>query len=1084
MSIVFNILYKDFMFQERRAAKAAARLASTSDQSSPSSGKSQKQPVQETLTKLVTGSSTVVPVEGGRVPVEITISVPDNAVVEEPSKSEPSVTKVPEKHKASASTKSVSPSSDNPKKSPASKTESVSIASSRSNLSYLKNMGKLSKQKSFSSQNLDRSPSRMSKNDSESSSSPGKKDLSPKSRALLPHPPEGRPGRKSPMRQSLSTPDLRTIDFRVETDELRKPLPSRSRSPKGGRPQSVEPKTSVSNEKREMKVDKGAREKKISERDKRTGERERKTSDKNDQIKSPKLVKDAGKKEPEKSKDIRQKASKTESNRSTRSKISKPDSVIQNPLEKLEQELTLEEQRERAMLARQKQSEVLPNKVEDELFKEEQKQRLFLAKQRQTELTQGKVRTEVDPIEMAAAELQALNITEEQALATLDSLQSDFASLEQMDSLPQDYNGIPLTNKKQQQIIHMLTKLSNALNIEDTLTSTTSSNASGEPHKDFAEHAKSDVLGRKGDNGCVQNGANSRTLFQGVAGELEQNADESSLSITSGSNVTGPSQQGSMPSSASSNYSRARMSPNGSSILSSASSVSGSRLRLSPKTLKNTVHFSSFVTEISTSASQSMEDKISVRKLDITPASSTNFDNPDGANPSSETVQKNLRTSGSRSGPNVSQQPDSLLSKVALSPSVDSSGGSPGEFYGGSAPFDTSQDGELNTSDKENEYVPQDESSGDNYESDSENRPNSRHSHVLNVYTANIPQGPIGNQHPAVVKSSVKSDASDSTLKGSQDKLSSQENLPKYNMTMDTQYNYSPDGINFENYIGKSSSNNSISSLQEEITRSYMLSQQHQMGRKTIQNVQRNKKEELKRASMKGSINQWEASPILLKPVIYNHSPKKEIEVQSSEQTYGTKHLDKVELEVIDADSDCSSENEEENDLSEQNKKMEDNSKAGSVKVDDYLSEQNIIVETVKPSNDFSEVIKSTEIEEEEGKAEHIQRYLSHVHEQSLQNEEDFKSIENNEMAGQGDMNVLDDIGTSIQTFMSSLQDMNHLSHEELFQLQAKQFEVLQQQLMEQQRNQLEELFVQQRREQMNLQQEIEVRIFMNPYTT
>ena len=1002
-----------------------------------------KQPVQETLTTLVTGSSTVHPTEGGKVPIEITISVPDNAITKQ-------VSAESENSKTVAAAKS--PVHDTSPRI-VSKSKSVSTASPKSNFSYLKNMGKLSKQKSFSSQHLDRSPSSLGKTDSEGSSlSPEKKELSPKSRALLPHPPEGRPGRKgSSVRQSMSTPDLRTIDFRVEADELRKPIHYRSRSPKGGRPQSADP-NARENEKKEMKTEKGAREKRASER--------------NEQVKTSKSVKDTSRREIDKSKDMR----KLGKNESLKKKNAKSDSVLQNPLEKLEQELTLQEQRERNSLAKQKQeSEYMQNKI-NELAKEEQKERAFLEKQRQAEMAREQVRPEVDPIEIAAAELQALNITEEQALATLDSLQSDFASLEQMDSLPQDYNGIPLTNRKQQQIIHMLTKLSTALNIEDTLTSTTNSNVSGEPHTEIAEQTKGDITGRKGNkvytegSGCVQNGANQRNNSQVLAGELERNVDDSSLSITSDSNVTGPSQQGSILSS-SSNQSRTRMSPSGSSsILSSASSVSASRLRMSPKSLKNTVHFSSFITEISTSASQSMEDKISVRKLDITPASSTNFDNPDGANSSYENVPKNSRSSGSRSGPSVSQQPESLLSKVALSPSVD---GCPSEIYGN---LDSSHDGELNTSDKENEFIPQDESSDENF--DSENRPNNRH--VLNVYTANIPQGPIGSQHPAVVKSSVKSDASDTTLKGSQDKLSSQENLPMFALGMDTQYNYGSNITSLGKSVGKTAMDSSISSFQEEITRSYMLSQQQVT--KTGQVGQKNKKEELKRASLKG-IQQWPDSPIILKPVIYNHSPKQDTENTNAEQqTYSSKQLDKVELENIDVNSVSS---EEETDYSEQNKEIKIIDVPNNLNVEVDNSEKQAVVEPLQPEyvheqNQF----KSSEVEEEEGKAEHIQKYLTHVHEQSLQNEEEFESVDNNEIPVHGDVNVLDNISSSIQTFMSSIQGMNHLSHEELFNLQAQQFELLQEQLIEQQRSQLEELFVQQRREQMNLQQEIEVRVF------
>ena len=1063
--------------QERRAAKAAAKLAS-SPQQSPSSGKPARQPVEETVTKLVTpvkesssrlvtGSSTVNPVEGGRVPVSITISVPDNAVSDD---------SVSEKHKE---TSKASPSGTKVKTG-AFKDSCTTIASKRSNLSYVKNMGQLSKKKSFSSQCLDRTPSDASKVDSESSYSPGKRDVSPKSRVLLPHPPSGRPGRMSPMRQSASTPDLRTIDFTVETDELRKPI--RSHPVKGGSPQSGDTKENVPDGRNKV------REKKTSEKDRKISEKENASSDKSEQFKSKKLSsKDALKKESEKSKDIR-KPSRTENDRNIKSRTSKNDqseAIVQNPLEKLEQELSMEDERAQTSLAKHKQINSALNK-EEEIFKEEKRQRAFLAKQRQDELALDKVRTEIDPIEMAAAELQALNITEEQALATLDSLQSDFASLEQIDNLPEDYNGIPLQNKKQQQIIHMLTKLSKALNIEDTLTSTTSSNASGEPNKDNNDNVRGERPGI-GDKECVQNGAYSKNLSQVVVGELDNGADDSSISNTSGSNMTGPSQHGSILSSASSNHSRARMSPNGSSsILSSASSISGSRLRMSPKSLKNTVHFSSFVTEISTSASQSMEDKISVRKMDITPVNSANFETADGATSQLENVPKNL----SGSIPGHPQQPDSLLSKVALSPSVDLSGSSPGEE------FEQNQESDLNTSDKENEFVPQTESSDENYE----NRPSGRHSHVLNVYTANIPEGPIGSQHPALIKSSVKSDGSDITLKGSQDKLSSQENLPKYMMTMEQQYGYGPESTDFSKPSGVRGTDSSISSLQEEITRSYILSQHKQFGNKTAPLEQRNKKEELKRASMKGSINQWECSPIILKPVNYNCPPKQDIENGAIQQNLrtGTKHLDKVDLDVSEIDSDTDDEEEnientepkqlmdidhyEDSELADKSEQCNEIKENINIKETDNTGEPLRVENTVHNSpiapqqeNELEEGVTATGDEEEEGKAEHIQRYLTHIHEQSLQNEEEFKSIEDNEIAVQGDANVLDNISNSITSFMSSIQSMNHLSHEELFQLQAKQFEILQQQLIDQQQAQLEELFVQQRREQLNLQHEIEV---------
>ena len=1101
-------------------------------------------------------------------------------------------------------------SSSNPKTSSKSTTKSSSAATKHSmspsrsasqssgdtkkkeptNYKSLGKVGSLSKQKSFSSQHLDRSGIQGGKFDSENAS----KDLtlSPNSRALLPHPPVGRPpSRGSSMRQSSSTPDLRNIDAGVKTEDLRKPIVSgRSLSPKGGRPQAPERDRSKKVDKQESKNTK-VKDKQDTLKTNKSEDSKVKAGITN---KRKEIVNDSKLKHNEtelkkRSSDPAEKDRKSK----TGAVSSQSNSQLQNPLEILEQELSKEE--------------------ENEMNKRFAKPNVQGAA--------GEVRQELDLIQTATAELFPFPISEEQALATLDSLQSDFASLEQFDSLPSDYNGIPLTSLKQQQIIHMLTKLSKALNMEDTLTSTTTSNI-GEPGGQGVN---------SGDNRSVPSGAMGRSYGYSGQSESSEVVNDSSVSGTNESNITNSSFQNS------SAHSRARMSPTGSSILSSASSVSASRSRMSPKSLKNTVHFSTLVTEISTSASQSYEDKISYRKLDITPKSSQNFEDSIDGNSESRNF-----TEGAGPGAGVPSSGSNMLSKVALSPSVDSSSGSPGEFQN-QHPFEnSSQESDLNTSDKENEFVPADpESSDENYPSDTNVR-SGRNQPVLNVFTVNMPAGPIGENHPAVVhvKSGIKSDMPfGSSMKDSQEKVL-QDNFSKANMNVDSQYHYGTSTADLDRYIqGKVTSDDSISSMQEEITRSYMLS--HSKPERDI--YQNDEHTEFKKPmKIAKELLELDDSSVFLKPVIFsntgsslkenrsmldeediirsnlqkvqfedtesedesksecseNEPEKDEYDFHENEQVkdlpkgsfeeYGNVQIDRSEsdneLEEIDrpieSDEDSDSESQEsvdseskeqedpdeihsedeevsDDEKNDQVRIMEENTEftlqnnmkgydenqvfnENTIEKDKTIEQSNVNHEEVKhpyiiqdsleqpielleekipvqnqsdsqkvirteddierPFNvhedieqpirvtehteqpvtvqeDTDHPIRSQEIErEEEAKAEHIQKYLNQVHEHSLHHEPD--DVDDDSVSRQSTQsfpNIMEDIGTLIQTYTSSIQSMNHLSQEELFKMQSDQFELIQQKLIEHQRAQLEELFVAQRKEQMSLQHEIEV---------
>ncbi|KAJ8305109.1 LOW QUALITY PROTEIN: hypothetical protein KUTeg_017339 [Tegillarca granosa] len=201
---------------------------------------------------------------------------------------------------------------------------------------------------------------------------------------------------------------------------------------------------------------------------------------------------------------------------------------------------------------------------------------------------------------------------------TLESL-SDLTSLED-NSLPQDFNGLPLTSERQQKISHVLSKLSRCLNIQDTLSTLNSTNSS----QGFASEFNSSVKEKENNQQQLkepQTKSSVTSIDRRDSGGFVPRENKSSID-----------QHSTPPSHNSSASERLSVSSSGggnsrtTSGMSSDSSVTGSQFgssrRMSPKGSKSAVHFASFVTEINTSASLSVEDKILVRKLDITPTNS------------------------------------------------------------------------------------------------------------------------------------------------------------------------------------------------------------------------------------------------------------------------------------------------------------------------------------------------------------------------------------------------------------------------------------------------------------------------------
>lgn len=543
---------------------------------------------------------------------------------------------------------------------------------------------------------------------------------------------------------------------------------------------------------------------------------------------------------------------------------------------------------------------------------------------------------------------------------------NDYPSLDDCNSLPQEFSGLPLTSVKQQQIGQVLAKLSKCLNLQDTggTMNSTSSSSSTDNTKQAVEAPAQDNRQTKYFNSPVLD--NSGDASQGKL-----------IVDTTGSNQSAVN----------------------TSVVSSLGSVGTNQSRrMSPKGLKNTVHFSSFVTEISTSASQSVEDKISVRKMDITPTNSTEFNSADSGVKSQgqygNSVPKNSNDLGSAAVPQVlsqqynsffPSQPGSMLSKVALSPE-ESPGGTPKTFFPDQdMPFHVyTAEMEHNTSDKENENIYQKRSQiEDNLKLMERELEKNCHQTYGNIFMLT---GKKSNDSDD--KSQV------STLR------ESQENVPKKYFRNSDIYS-DVNKTDFEKVMKVSSSVTGSSG--------------HMIGDAVQSNQQ------LQRTS---------GSNVPVSNVSTHVS-------RAGHICHGSYTLENPSEALLR--SQCSQGN-------------------GNVQ------QMNIGPESVEPLSITQNNMVIPNSAEQKAKEEHIQRYLSQV--QTPSDDEVEKPSPNHKRY---------DIGDAVKSFTETLQSMESLSEEEMLKIQADHFNTIRQQLIEQQKQQLEELFVQQRREQMNLQEEIEL---------
>ncbi|XP_061175189.1 uncharacterized protein LOC133184238 isoform X1 [Saccostrea echinata] len=611
----------------------------------------------------------------------------------------------------------------------------------------------------------------------------------------------------------------------------------------------------------------------------------------------------------------------------------------------------------------------------------------------------------------------------------LDSL-SDFTSLDNCNSLPEEFAGMPLSSVRQQQISHVLVKLSQCLNIQDTMSTLSSTVSSGHDTAEIRQQITDQILasaGIKPGSVQAQQFLNQYNIQQGSS---ENPTDDSSVSNAQTPPSYDSSNVSSEPISSSSGGNRTQTSIASNSIMSSGGSASGGQQqgrRLSPKGGKSKVHFSSFLTEISTSASQSLEGRISVRKMDITPQNSprVSVDTVDGLQTIDsqeklklKIVPKNSSDLGLGSGPQVnydnnSEEPESMLSKVALSPETsESSPGTPKDIFSKGLPFHGyGNEPEHNTSDKENEFKEK------SMVGTSEGFVQTNVSSSSHVDTQDI------------VKESVKSDEGSqcSTLKASQDLLRSRES-------------------------GVENSKSSASDLKGESQTSY--SEKNFEGIKSNQTGQQQIKlvSHDKGTSQHASVTQKRTNAADTTCRAQTQGIRSKAEAKRAQLT--SQQGQQPSPAVLPAES------------------HEFVSSGAASKGPSSRSAQKRLDMDVERNNGYTgshaQNFSLDTSTEQEGKAEHIQRYLTHV-----QSQRGASPVNTGMLPEMAPIGTPADITAAIQSFTSSLQSLENMSEEELLHIQAEHFDKIRKFLVEQQRQQLEELFVIQRREQMELQNDI-----------
>ncbi|RUS81776.1 hypothetical protein EGW08_010468 [Elysia chlorotica] len=282
---------------------------------------------------------------------------------------------------------------------------------------------------------------------------------------------------------------------------------------------------------------------------------------------------------------------------------------------------------------------------------------------------------------------------EDFGLQTMDSVNSDFMSMEQS-SIPKVFAGLALTSFKEQKISYDLDRLSKVLNVQDMASTSGSdlSDALGNTQTLEEDDLKdTNRLAQK----FLQNAPDGRSGFfhesQDTVVEVSPEPGVQDRSSTSGF----------VDNSASSNMEQTQTSQGSSPGCGTGDSQRSSRS--SPKSLKNAVHFASFLTEYNTTSSQIFERPMIVKKK-MPYEQSIDHPVPDL---SSEPVMpiigdpSEARQRIANKSVEVDRGTNALLNKVALNPDSDSSPITPPFDPASGVPFQSYR--KSNSSDKEND---------------------------------------------------------------------------------------------------------------------------------------------------------------------------------------------------------------------------------------------------------------------------------------------------------------------------------------------------------------------------------------------
>ena len=633
---------------------------------------------------------------------------------------------------------------------------------------------------------------------------------------------------------------------------------------------------------------------------------------------------------------------------------------------------------------------------------------------------------------------------------TLDSLSSDFVSLEET-PLPTDFNGIPLTSVQQQHISQSLRKLSKALKLEDTqsLNSTGNSEFSellslkqpqghsasqGHPVPPF-EHPVPQSLH------LVPQSTSAGEPVQSMQREISSDTnssvfhDSQDTIIEVSQEVTGNSASVFLDNSSSgkpdvittSQDTPLHTSHNDSGSLGVNSSFNSANTstntadshhssKSSPKSLKNTVHFSQYVTEITR---KSVEDSITCRKINLTPTNSpritvTNsdcFPQLDASNNSHD--DSAIGSPGIKAG--------SLLSRVDFSPDCDST---PSPVQAVTVPFQAySSEADLSTSDKENDQNQAYLSHKHRFSSPSvESVSSSSHltqSKIVTDSQGSYSSSEVVSGESRTVGRSLESEGS--TLKEGNVVLKDCDHFLQ--LTDQPGYISSDTGsTNLQKYM------QSLISSQGSVSHSCSFSKDPCGGDETGCNNPDNVQVLKRNHPLRESYTLSEPSPALLRSQCRTDK-ECNVEKKSTSNMNTTKHSQPKEESRDD---------------------------------DGHIE----LVSIPLPPG-----------AEHDGKAEHINRYLSQIHQQNMKNVNKIPTGTKAKPHNSPVSHSHHPASSSISMIQTLLQNMDSLpaslTEEELLKIQASHYELLQQQVISQQQRELEELFVRQRREQLSLEGEV-----------